>query len=131
MSRKRLYKGLSFVRYKDNKSLSLSDIELVKQDILNHIFTRRSERLMMPSFGTVIPDLPFEQLDDNTIFAFEEDLLEVIDYDPRVVFNGDGPLSDGYKIVPLYDENALIAYVDLYYVELDRSETIELRLEFE
>lgn len=130
MAKKRLYRGISFIRYKDKKTLSLSDIELVKQDLLNHIFTRWGERIMMPTFGTRIPDMPFEQLDDITLFYMEEDLLNVINYDPRVEMRVDESGAGGLRINPLYDENAVIASIDLNYIELDISDTLEIRLEF-
>ena len=130
MARKRLYKGISFTRYKDKKTLTLSDIELVKQDLLNHIYTRRGERIMMPTFGTRIPDMPFDPLDDTTLFNIEEDLYTVINYDPRVELRVDEFGSGGIRIFPLYDDNAIIASIDLNFIELDISETVELRLEF-
>ena len=129
MARKNIYRGISFVRYKDKKTLSLSDKELVKQDILNHIYTRLNERVMMPSFGTRILDMPFDPLDDLLLTYIEDDLLTVMSYDPRVVLNSN-EFSTGIRVTPLYDDNAVVATVDLYYVELDLSETIDIRLEF-
>lgn len=129
MAKKNIYRGLSFVGYKDRKTLSLSDKELVKQDILNHIYTRSNERIMMPDFGTRIPDMPFDPLDEILLTFIEDDLRTVVNYDPRVELISDA-LHAGIIVTPLYDENAVIATVDLYYVELDLSETIDIRLEF-
>lgn len=120
---------MSFVNYKNNKTLSLRDKDLVNQDLLNHIFTRVGERIMMPSFGTHIPDMPFEPLDDILLSVLEEDLFTVINYDPRVELRTD-IYSSGIRIIPLYDEYAVIASIDLTYIELDLSETLDIRLEF-
>lgn len=129
MARKNIYRGISFTRYKDRKTLSLSDIELVKQDILNHIYTRLNERIMMPTFGTRIPDMPFDPLDDMLLTFLEDDLLTVMQYDPRVELISN-EFSSGIRITPLFEEYAVIATVDLFYVELDLSETVDIRLEF-
>lgn len=130
MTKKNIYKGISFVNYKNNKTLSLSDIDLVKQDLLNHIFTIRGERIMLPTFGTGVSDMPFEQLDELTITRFEDDLLTVVNYDPRVELRTEGNIPNGINVIPLYDENALIGVLDLNYIELDISDTLEIRLDF-
>lgn len=124
----KLYKGISFVRYKDRKSLALGDIELVKQDILNHISTKLRERRMEPSFGTTIPLLPFEPMTDDTLFTIQEDLTNVVNYDPRVTFNTSGPLSQGLALYPDFDENIVTAVIDLFFVELDISEQLTINL---
>ena len=79
-----LYKGYSSFEFERVKQFSLTDVELVKLDILNHIFTRRGSRVMMPTFGTVIPDLVFEPLDAETTEILEDELRSVFDFDPRV-----------------------------------------------
>lgn len=118
------YKGISFKPYERNKSFILTNIKLVKQDLLNHIFTRRGERVMMPTFGTRIPDMLMEPLDNNSLSIIELDLLNVFNYDPRV------ELLD-LRVVPIYEEKAIIAEADLRYVELQFEETFDIRLEFE
>ena len=57
---KGLYRGYSSYEYQNKKTFSVTDVELVKLDLLNHIFTRKGDRVMMPNFGTRIPDLAFE-----------------------------------------------------------------------
>lgn len=131
MTQENIYRGLSFTRYKDNKVLKLKDIELVKQDLLAHIFTVLRERLMMPSFGTSIHDMIFEQLTDDLLITIEEELTTIIEYDPRVDFLYDvnGIPSSVYLDVN-YDEGSVTASVDIEYVELDFSETLHINLEF-
>lgn len=119
-----LYKGYSSHEYVPNKTLSIQDIELVKLDLLNHIFTRRGERVMMPAFGTRIPDLAFEPLDSITMGILEEDLRTVFNFDPRVDLIS-------LVIVPLYDNNSVTAAAKLLYIELNMVDTLELNIVFE
>lgn len=121
---KGLYKGFSSYEYQRTKNFKLTDIELVKLDLLNHIYTRRGERIMMPSFGTRIPDLTFEPLDDITLDILEEDLIAVLKFDPRV------ELLE-LNIQPDYDNNAVTAAARLRYVELNMEDVLTLNLIFE
>ena len=77
-----------------------------------------------------ITDMGFEQLDEITISIIEGDIVNVINYDPRVVFATDGVIEDGLSVVPLYDHNTLIVSAELYYVELDLRDRLDLKLEF-
>ena len=119
-----LYKGFSSYQYEYNKSLKLLDVELVKRDLLNHIFTRLGERVFMPTFGTRIPDLLFEPLDDTALGIVENDLTTVFTYDPRV------ELVE-LNVIPLYDQNAIVASAILNYIELDLKDLFDLRLDFD
>lgn len=124
MVTKNLYKGFSTQEYRNNKSLVLRDVELIKRDILNHIFTRRGERVKMPTYGTVIPDIIFEPLDEQTVDIVRQDLLTVVEFEPRVSLRS-------ISVIPLYDDNALVAALDLDYIELDLNDILDIRLEFE
>lgn len=119
-----LYRGYSSYEYQNNKTFKLTDVELVKLDLLNHMFTRKGERVMMPRFGTRIPDLAFEPMDDITLMVLEEDLRAVVNFDPRV------KLLD-LRIIPSPDENQVTASVDLLYIELDTVDTLDLNITFE
>lgn len=119
-----LYRGYSSYEYQPHKTFSIQDIELVKLDLLNHIFTRKGERVMMPAFGTRIPDLAFEPLDPITLSILEEDLRMVIDFDPRV------SLVE-MKLLPSYDTGTVAATVKLMYVELNMIDTLDLNIQFE
>jgi phage baseplate assembly protein W len=113
---------LGFSTFGSNKkSFQLTGKELINRDLLNHIYTLRGERVMLPTFGTRIPLLAFEPLDPITMKAVEDDLRDVIKYDPRV------RLVD-IAVMALPDNNAIAAFLDIEYVELGISET--LRLEF-
>lgn len=64
-------------------SVVLEDIALAKRDLLNHFYTRKGERLGEPQFGSILPLLVFDPLDDDTVFAVEDDVREVVGADPR------------------------------------------------
>lgn len=121
---KGLYRGYSSYEYQTNKTFSITDVELVKLDLLNHIFTRRGERVMMPTFGTRIPDLVFEPLDGITTDILEEDLRAVFNFDPRV------KLLD-LRIIPFYDINTVVASARLLYVELNLTGNLDINIVFE
>ena len=74
---------------------------------------------MMPTFGTRIPSLPFEPIDELTLRIIEEDIREVINFDPRV------SLLD-LRILPMSDNNAIVAVVTVKYLELGGVETFNI-----
>lgn len=63
---------------------SLYDFELIKQDITNHFHIRQGERLMQPTFGTIIWDILFEPMTDQVKSIILQDVNRIINYDPRV-----------------------------------------------
>tara|TARA_B100000929_G_scaffold291163_1_gene288563 strand:+ start:11884 stop:12261 length:378 start_codon:yes stop_codon:yes gene_type:complete len=65
---------------------TLTDIELVKQDLLNHFLTRKGERPMRPSYGSVTHELLFEPFDDLTRQQIIDDSIEIVNSEPRVNF---------------------------------------------
>lgn len=118
-----IYKGITFFRYEKDKNLKEYDKSLVERDLLNHIFTRKGERIKMPDFGTTIPDLVFEQLTQELVVDIEFQLRTVFNYDPRVELIS-------IDVIPNYDKNTLYVYADLYYIELDMTSRFELNLDF-
>ena len=80
------YKGFSSQETKSN--FKSYDIDLVKQDIINHFYIRKGEKLMNPDFGTVIWDLLFEQFTEEVKKLITEDVEQIINYDPRIAING-------------------------------------------
>jgi len=121
MTTRALYRGFSTAFHKENpsKGFMTANVETVKRDLLNHIWTIRGERVMQPNFGTSIPLLAFEPLDTNTIAVIERDLREVFAYDPRVELKE-------LVVMALPDNNAVIAMADLFYKELNVTEKLKL-----
>ncbi len=118
-----IYRGFSTFNHLNDPSagFALSDVELVKRDLLNFIYTIPGERVMLPEFGTRIPLLAFEPLDPTTLSIIEEDLRRAVEYDPRL------RLID-LSVQALPDSNTIFALLDVEYVRLNVTETI--RLEF-
>jgi phage baseplate assembly protein W len=79
----KIYNGFSTVNT-NAENFSLYDYELIKQDLLNHFYTRQGERLMNPSFGTIIWDLLFEPMTDQTKALILQNVNDIINYDPRI-----------------------------------------------
>jgi len=77
------YSGFSTVNDSVD-TFSLYDFELIKQDIMNHFHVRQGERLMQPSFGTIIWDILFEPMTDEVKAIVLQDVNRIINYDPRV-----------------------------------------------
>ena len=85
MSKKIIWKGLSTRNYAAlGDHFQKNDLELIKEGILNFIFTLKGERLYNPEYGTDIPLMTFEQLDDTTLTKINSELIRAFDSDPRV-----------------------------------------------
>lgn len=118
------FKGLSFNSYMVNKSIVTYDVDLVKNDLTNHLFTKIGERVKMPNFGTRIPDMLFEPLDETTLDIIKNDFTYVMKYDPRVEIND-------IKIIPVYDQNAVYCVADLKFIDFNLNDVLYIKLEFE
>ena len=59
-------------------SASLSGKDLAVRDLLNHFGTRRGERVNAASFGSDLPFLLFEEMDDRTEALIEDDVKRVV-----------------------------------------------------
>lgn len=123
-NRRGLYRGFSTYQFEATKSFKLRDVELVKMDLLNHIFTRRGERVMMPNFGTMIPEAIFEPLTSDLVTMVTEEIVKVVEYDPRVNLIN-------IQSTPDFDNSSLTVAVELFYIELNLVDNFELNIEFE
>jgi phage baseplate assembly protein W len=122
---KALYKGFSSFQYEYNKSFRLTNLAVVKRDLLNHIFTRFGERVGMPQFGTTIPDSLMQQMDMNILESLDAAINFVIEYDPRVALNGQVTMDADF------DNHSVRFFAPLYYIELNLNDLFELHLEFD
>lgn len=109
-----LYRGFSTV-YKKRKKFNLTDFELAKQDLSNHLHTKKGERLGNPEFGTIIWGLIFEPLTDELKEAIENDLRKIITLDPR--------LRPEQMVITEYMYGIHVA-IDLVFVETDERDTM-------
>lgn len=79
------YKGFNSANTKTN--FKSYDIDLVKQDLINHFYIRKGEKLMNPDFGTAIWDLLFEPFTEEVKDLITKDVEAIINYDPRIAIN--------------------------------------------
>lgn len=79
------YKGFSSKQ--SNKGFKLYDADLVKQDLINHFYIRKGEKLENPEFGTIIWDMLFEQFTEEVKELIAKDVETIINYDPRISVN--------------------------------------------
>jgi len=114
-----IYKGFSTANWLQTKSFQVADIEAIKHDLSNHIFTRLGERVMQPGFGTRIPDMAFEPNDEETIKIIKDDVVKVINYDPRVQLKS-------VEVYPIPDNNTIIIMVTVYYVEFQVTDVLNI-----
>jgi phage baseplate assembly protein W len=73
---------------------TITDIELVKQDILNEFNTRVGERVMLPNFGSIIHELIMDPLDAISKEDVLNDVKKVIGNEPRVRLISDPILTE-------------------------------------
>ena len=115
----KMYKGFSTISL-DTENFSLYDIALIKQDLLNHFNIRQGERLMQPTFGTIIWDLLFEPLTENLKNLIIQNVNKIINYDPRI--------SAQQVIVTTYESGIQIECI-LKYLPYNISEVMQLRFD--
>lgn len=113
------YKGYSTVN-EEAESHILYDIALIKQDLINHFHIRQGEKLSDPEFGTIIWDILFDPLTDQTRNAIIQNVSRIINYDPRVQVNQ--ITVDSY-------ESGIIVECELVY--LPYAITEKIRLDFD
>ncbi|NBO29198.1 MAG: hypothetical protein EBX47_05900 [Synechococcaceae bacterium WB8_1B_057] len=118
-SKVKIYKGFSSLD-PNRQSSRLYDFDLIKQDILNHFNTRKGERLMNPSFGTIIWDLIMEPLTPQIRDLLSNDINEICRYDPRAI-----PLE---IIINEYEQGYL---VEITLLVKETNETSTMRLAFD
>ena len=70
------YKG--FDSKNSKKNFKSYDIDLVKQDILNHFYIRKGEKLENPRFGTIIWDIIFEPFTQEVRELVANNVEEII-----------------------------------------------------
>tara|TARA_B100000579_G_scaffold22776_1_gene16066 strand:+ start:1168 stop:1593 length:426 start_codon:yes stop_codon:yes gene_type:complete len=112
------YKGFSTVA--GVKSNQLYDLDIIKQDLLNHFYTRKGERVMNPNFGSIIWDMLYEPMDESTKEEIEEDTKRIINADPRVKL-------ESTRIEEF--ENGLVVNVTMNTIPFNKR--INLQLDFE
>jgi phage baseplate assembly protein W len=114
-----MYRGFSSVNT-NTENFRLYDFELIKQDLLNHFYIRQGERLMNPTFGTIIWDLLFEPLTEQIKDLILQNVNQIVNYDPRVQASN--------VIVTSYDQGIQVQ-VTLKYVQYNIQQTLQLKFD--
>ena len=63
---------------------TLEGADLVKRDLLNTFYTKKGERVMRPEYGSIIWDLLMNPDDTATEKEIRDDVIRIVDADPRV-----------------------------------------------
>jgi phage baseplate assembly protein W len=113
-----LYKGFS--TYNRTKNFRVTDFELAKQDLFNHLHIRKGELVMNPNFGTIIWGLLFEPLTQEVKDAMLTDLNYIISYDPR--------LSTDNITIAEYQQGIQVM-IELTFVETDETDTMRIQFD--
>ena len=79
-----LFIGFSTQEMQGKRGWSVYDIDLIKRDLLNNFYTRKGERVMMPTYGTIIWDKLFEPFTDSVQQEIIDDVTSIVNADPRV-----------------------------------------------
>jgi phage baseplate assembly protein W len=76
------YKGFS--SESTDSGYKLYDMDLVKQDLMNHFYIRKGEKLENPEFGTIIWDILYEPFTEEVKEKIAKDVEAILNYDPRI-----------------------------------------------
>ena len=105
-------------------SKSLSGLDLAKQDLLNHFKIRKGEKWSNPDFGCDLELYVFEPLDQATQDAIEEEVYNVVSYDPRFEVNN----SD---ISVNHDTHSVTVNVKLTYLPTTTATGLQIKFDKE
>lgn len=114
------YRGFSTID--QSKKFRLTDLALIKRDLLNHFAIRKGEKLMNPEFGSLIWNMLFEPLTADIKALIVEDIQRVTSYDPRVRI--DNVLVDQF-------EYGLQVQVEMTFLPDDLSDVLRLQFDRE
>ena len=90
----------TFVGYSAVQGLGpIYDMNLVNQDLLNQINTRKGEKVMDPEFGSIVWDLIFENKSPSIVADIETDLVRIVNSDPRVALQEIDIIEQDYGYV--------------------------------
>ena len=113
-----MYRGFSTIGR--SRKYRLTDFELVKQDLINHFYIRKGEKLMNPNFGTIIWNVVHEPL--------TEDLKSVIVTDINNIASSDPRLSIDNVVVTEYSQGIQVE-LQLRYVQTNQTNLLNLQFD--
>jgi len=110
------YRGFSTINRA--KKFRATDVDLVKQDLINHFSIRKGEKLMQPNFGSIIWSVLFEPLDDTTTQLIIDDVERIVGYDPRMSL-------DNIEVVT--QDNGIQIALDMTYIPENQATSLTLQ----
>ena len=113
-----MYRGFSTVGR--TRKFRLTDFELVKQDLINHFYIRKGEKLMNPNFGTIIWNVVHEPLTEDLKSVIVTDIKAIAGYDPRI--------SVDNVVITGYDQGIQIE-LQLRYVQTNQTNLLNLQFD--
>lgn len=113
-----MYRGFSTVGR--NKKFRVTDFDLIKQDLINHFYIRKGEKLMNPSFGTIIWNVIHEPMTEDLKSVIVTDIKTIAGYDPR--------LSIDNVVITEYEQGIQIE-LQLRYVQTNQIDLLNLRFD--
>lgn len=116
------FKYRGFSSRETSRNYKLYDYELVKQDIINHFYIRKGEKLENPKFGTIIWDTLFENFTPEIKKAIADNVEEIINFDERVRVNS--------VTVDSTDQGIRIE-AELVYLPINFTDTLQLTFDRE
>lgn len=111
------YRGFSTIN--QVKKFRLTDVELVKRDLINHFSIKKGQKLMNPNFGSIIWNMLYEPMTADVEATIIDDVKRIVNYDPRL--RVDGVLINEF-------DHGLQIQIDLTFLPGNYSE--QLRLDF-
>lgn len=110
------YRGFSTVN-SDVNSSALYDLELIKQDLINHFHIRKGEKLENPNFGTIIWHLLYDPLTEQLKRLIVKDVTDIVNNDPR---------TQVIRTIVTQKDQAIQIEVTLKYLPYNIQESIQL-----
>jgi phage baseplate assembly protein W len=111
-----MYRGFSTVGR--TRKFRLTDFELVKQDLINHFYIRKGEKLMNPDFGTIIWNVVHEPLTEDLKSVIVTDIKAIAGYDPRISIDN--------VVITEYDQGIQVE-LQLRYVQTNQTNLLNLQ----
>jgi hypothetical protein len=115
----RTYRGFSTVT-DFAQGYSLYDLNLIKQDLINHFHIRKGEKLENPEFGTIIWDLLFEPLTPQLREVMVNDVSNIVNNDPR---------TKADKIIVTQVEQGIQIEITMTYLPYNIQETMQFNFD--
>jgi phage baseplate assembly protein W len=107
-----------------NGSLRLQGLELAKQDLMNHFKIRKGEKWTNPNFGSNLLNYIFQPLDDNTTEAINDEVYEIVSYDPRFKLASNDIIVD-------QDAHSVTVTVKLMYLPTTTATDLQIKFDSE